>query len=109
MNLLSPVMRVPGIPPRALADGEGIHEPALGPEVVGAAGQLHHRAGAEIALVHLAIVAHGFYDSGSPGIVESDVLAVAALQPEQTPDHHVFIVAVFHLNLFNIRLRDSAL
>ena len=75
------------------------------PEIVGAAWQFHHRSGTEIALVHLAIVSDSFYDSGSPSIVESDQLSVAAVDAEQTPDH--FIVALLHL--LQVRLRYYAL
>src|SRR5271169_2337255 len=95
-----------GFPPlvHSLADGKRVHEPAVRPEIVWTAGQLPHRPRAEVALEDFAIVAYGFDHACSPGIVEPDKLAVAALDAEQTPDRG--IIALLHRG--EIRLRHPA-
>ena len=48
-----------------------MHEPALRPEVVCPASQIHHGPWAQVALEHLAIVTHGFDYPRGPGVVEA--------------------------------------
>jgi hypothetical protein len=78
-----------------LADWKGVHEAALRPQVVRAAGQLHGRARAEVALKHLAVIADGFDDACGPSIVKAQVLTMATLEPEQAANHEVLTLLHF--------------
>src|SRR5271166_4093986 len=66
------------------ANGLCIHQAALGPEVVGAAGQVHFRFAAEVALEDFTVVAYCFNHVGGPCVVKAEVLPVAAVGAEET-------------------------
>src|SRR5471032_576940 len=71
---------------RALPQGQGIHQAALVPQRIEAAREFEGRLRSDVALVAFGVVADLPDDVGSPGLVESERLAVARHDAKQELD-----------------------
>ena len=85
---------------------EGRTSGHLRPQVVRAAGPLHGRARAEVALKHLAVIAGGFDDACGPSIVKAQprYWTIVTLAPEQAAGHELLTLP----HLREISLSHSA-
>src|SRR5436305_2826153 len=88
-----------------LTDRHGVHQPALGPQIVVAAFELQRRAKTEIAVEYLAVIANQFDGVVGPLLVEPERLAHARSGAEHALDGR--IVALEHI--VDISLVDAAL
>src|SRR6185312_15371400 len=61
--------------PRASAERHGVHEAVLRPQIVESAVELQWRAGADVALEHLAVIADLLDDVIGPFVVDMQRLA----------------------------------
>src|ERR1700730_15908345 len=75
-----------GVPTPPSPDWGRILDAALGPQPVEAAGDAELRAGADIALEHLAVIAHLLDDARHPVLGQPELLAVSAFGPDQPLD-----------------------
>src|SRR6185312_2381738 len=90
---LTPVLLIRAAAPPS-AERHGVHQPALGPQAIEPALELQRRFGTDIALEHLAVIAHLLDDVVGPFVVEMQRLAHAGRDAEHAL--HLGIVALQH-------------